>query len=315
MGQRVAAIRATGKYVQNDEERRKVLDDLGFLWRLRASGSQKKMDGITFDQVLAALTTYRQEMQPDSGTLRIPANFVVPDIDPWPENTRGLPLGSKIGTIRSKAYLKANPGATEQLAKIGFEFDGKVAANDERYNRVYSALVKYKELNGDLLVPQPFVIPENSSDWPEETWGLRLGARVNAIRSQGTFVKTNPSRREELNELGFVWEKPVSSAEKKRGRKKKVVNEALLGPAPPGILSSEEANGGIPQPPVFDETSLLGKASSMSEAPKWDMLGEELIPTESQVEDVDWKPPPDFADTNILAQKRAIEVGIVKSIG
>merc|ERR1719329_689818 len=53
----------------------------------------------------------------------------------------------------------------------------------------------------------------------------------------------------------------------------------------------------------------------MSEAPKWDMLGEELIPTESQVEDVDWKPPPDFADTNILAQKRAIEVGIVKSIG
>ena len=184
LGHRVAAIRSTGRYVQNNEQRRKVLDELGFLWRLRSRGSRgenTRMDDITLEQVIAALSTYRNEIQPEPGSLRIPSNFIVPNCDPWPENTRGLPLGSKIPVIRSKAYLKANPGATEMLRKIGFEFDGKVAANDERYNKVYNALVRYKEIHGYLMVPQPFVVPEQSDEWPEETWGLRLGARVNAI--------------------------------------------------------------------------------------------------------------------------------------
>lgn len=278
------------------------------------------MDGITFEQVLAALSTYRSELQPGGGTLRVPANFIVPDCEPWPENTRGLPLGKKIPTIRSKAYLKANPGATELLAKIGFEFDGKVAANDERYNRVYTALVRYKEINGDLLVPQPFVIPEKSSEWPEETWGLRLGARVNAIRSQGTFVKTNPARKEELNSLGFIWEKPVGGTEKKRGRKKKVVNEALMGPAPPGILSSEEESAvadkaETPGVQPFDENSLLGNlARGPGESPQWTMLGEDASQAEPKLDDVDWKPPKNFEETNKRAQQRAIDVGVIMSI-
>jgi hypothetical protein len=86
---------------------------------------------------------------------------------------------------------------------------------------VYDALTAYKAVHGDLLVPQPFVIPSNSDSYPEHTWGLRLGARVNAIRSQGTFVKTDPSRREMLDDIGFAWEPPPSLTGKKRGRKRK----------------------------------------------------------------------------------------------
>jgi hypothetical protein len=99
--------------------------------------------------------------------------------------------------------------------------DAKSASNDLRYQKVYDALVAYKELYGDLLVPQPFTVPDNSDDWPEDTWGLRLGARVNAIRSQGTFVKTDPLRKDELDDLGFVWDPPSNAEGKKRGRKKK----------------------------------------------------------------------------------------------
>ena len=279
------------------------------------------MNGITFDQVLAALTTYRSEIQKDGTSLRVPTNFVVPDCDPWPENTRGLPLGEKIPTIRSKAYLKANPGATEALAKIGFQFDGKVAANDERYMKVYNALVRYKEIHGDLLVPQPFVIPEKSDEWPESTWGLRLGARVNAIRSQGTFVKTNAARREQLNELGFVWEKPVSTKEKKRGRKKKVENEALMGPAPPGILSSEEfstpeTKADVSQSGFSKEIDYMGIGiPGRSESPTWGIVEDEFAQSEEKVDEVDWKPPPDFMETNKRAQQRAIDSGIIESIG
>lgn len=255
LGQRVSAIRSTGKYVSSNEARRSALDSMGFLWRLRAPSQDKKMDGITFEQIYDALETYKEVVTngPDDGNdddggngkIDVPANFVVPNADPWPISTRGLPLGKKIPTVRSKAYLKANPGAADRLARLGFEFDGKVAANDQRYRRVYDALVQYKELNGDLLVPQPFVVPEKgtgdgdagSSDaWPESMRGLRLGARVNAIRSQGTFVKTNPLRREELDSLGFVWDLPAAAGGKKRGRKKKVENPALVGLAPPGVL-------------------------------------------------------------------------------
>lgn len=64
------------------------------------------------------------------------------------------------------------------------------------------ALAKYKERHGTLDVPQHFVIPVNSPEWPEEVWGLRLGARVNTVRSQGTFVKNYPARRDLLTEMG-----------------------------------------------------------------------------------------------------------------
>ena len=125
-------------------------------------------------------------------------SFICPDNDRWAISTRGLPLGSMIGVIRSKQFLSDNPEAREKLDGLGFELDGKAAANNQRFKTVFTALKAYKEANGDMLVPQPFVIPDGDSAYPESTWGLRLGARVNAIRSQGTFVKTDPKRRELL---------------------------------------------------------------------------------------------------------------------
>ena len=238
LGQRVAAIRSTGRYVQNNESRRKILDDMGFLWRLRVPSPGKKLDGIAFEQVYDALKVYRDEVQPDGGILDMPPSYVVPDCDPWPESTRGLPLGKLVPTVTSRSYLKNNPEAGGMLSKLGFRMDAKSASNDIRYQKVYDALVRYKELYGDLLVPQPFTVPENSDDWPESTWGLRLGARVNAIRSQGTFVKSDPLRKEELDELGFVWEPPVDPNGKRRGRKRKSELEEEYGG------SSSESSGG-----------------------------------------------------------------------
>ena len=224
LGQKVAAIRSTGKFVQNNEKRRKQLESLGFLWRLRAA-SPGDVDGISFDQMYDALVKYRKEY-PGGATFSVPSNFVVPDCDPWPLSTRGMPLGKKIVSMQSKAFLKANPGAEEKLANLGVELEGKVAASDSRYDNVFAALKRYKELYGDLLVPQPFFVPEGSNEWPENTWGMRLGARVNAIRSQGTFVNTNPERRQELDALGFVWSPEALVRGRKRGRRTKAEMEA-----------------------------------------------------------------------------------------
>jgi len=283
---------------------------------------------VSFDQIYDALVTYRAEIQPE-GSLTIPPNFIVPNYEPWPEATRGMPLGKKIPAVRSKTYLKANPGSTDKLEDIGFEFDGKVAANDARFNNVYFALVRYKELNGDLLVPQPFFVPDQSEDWDEEFWGLRLGARVNAIRSQGTFVKANPERKDLLEKLGFEWE--LTASGEKRGRKKKTENEALAGPAPPGLLDGgdddeeSEADDDDNEEPAaasrglsaaFDDIFQGGEKEV--EAPTWgfeDDDVEQQAQLQQQAADEEYRPPKNLNATLEEVAKMAIEVGVIESLG
>eukprot|EP00978_Attheya_sp_CCMP212_P041577 scaffold240247_cov62-Attheya_sp.AAC.1 len=300
------------------------------------------MDGISFDQIYDALSSYRQyEINSDAKTFTVPTGFVVPNKEPWAETIRGLPLGEKVPTIRSKAYLKANPGAVEKLEVLGFEIDGKQAANDARYQMVYNALKRYKEINGDLLVPQPFVCPEDTDEWPEEAWGLRLGARVNAIRSQGTFVKNNPDRKKHLEDLGFVWEPPPLTGSKKRGRKKKLIDEALSGPAPPGMLDGEFApptpgrnakdteteSGdsasdmdpgiGAPDEALFGPSSVFGMGEVDQKAVsswRFDDEDENMAPqTPEEPEDV-YRAPVDLRTSLQQAKEMAISVGVIKAI-
>jgi len=289
---------------------------MGFLWRLRAPSPDKKID-VSFDQIYDALLTYRQEVQPE-GSLIVPPNFIVPSYDPWPEATQGMPLGKKIPSVRTKAYLKANPGAIEKLEKIGFEFDGKVAANDARFTIVFNALMAYKEIHGDLLVPQPFVVPEGTSDWPEETWGLRLGARVNAIRSQGTFVKNNATRKKQLDDIGFEWELSAEGG-KKRGRKKKAENEVLSGPAPPGLLGNDND---LNENKEDSDSSAYTKGeyhfNDSSDPPVWgfeDEEAEQKAAMTQQATEEEFEPPKNLNVTLTEAAARAIEVGVIESLG
>ena len=72
--------------------------------------------------------------------------------------------------------------------------------------RKQTALKAYLAKHGDTQVPFPFVVPDGDAEWPEQAWGVKLGARVRAIRTQGTFVKNNPERRKLLDDLGFEWQ-------------------------------------------------------------------------------------------------------------
>lgn len=316
----------------HSEDRRKTLDDLGFVWRLRSAKSpkDKDMNSASFDQIYSALVTYRDHVQNGEGKLNIPSSFIVPDCDPWPENIRGLPLGRRIAPLRSKAFLSANPDAKEKLKAIGFQIDGKVAANDARFQVVYNALKRYKDIYGDLLVPQPFVVPEMSQEWPEDTWGLRLGARVNAIRSQGTFVNSNPERKKLLDDLGFVWSPPKSERGNRRGRRRMEETEAME--ARKGLASESEgtAEGGNKPFPTddsldslfgddFDNESLpIVGAEGGPDVPTWSLEGGSRLQDaarraeeEAQAAE-DYTPPKDLAETLEEAKARAIEVGVIQ---
>ena len=61
LGKRIAMIRSTGKYVNNNEARRKLLDDMDFVWRLRTPASAGINEGISYEQIFDAIKAYKQE--------------------------------------------------------------------------------------------------------------------------------------------------------------------------------------------------------------------------------------------------------------
>ena len=344
LGKLVQDIRATGKFLDPRQSprtlaaRRQILEDLGFVWRVRqeplavppqqplptqtpfqpegsavassssvssprpadipppqavlsssttssASSSSNALEGaalrpdggsqvVPLEQLYRALQAYRQLVvlpqqqrllpsEPPQLYWEVPSAFIVPNVPPWPETVRGLPLGLQVQYLRrrvarnrfvrdkfaalgiasvaapddgpraggtrasaaggSRSSESANAGADDDQAAAD-----KATANDVRFRNVYVALQAYKAAYGDLLVPQPFTVPK-TPDWPPETWGLRLGARVNAIRSQGTFVNNNPERRVILDELGFVWSTPKERS--RRGRRPATAEEENDRPA------------------------------------------------------------------------------------
>jgi hypothetical protein len=78
--------------------------------------------------------------------------------------------------------------------------------NDRRWeNEVVPALLMYKDVYGDLEVPQPFEVPP-SEPWPEHLWGMKLGTMVNSIRSAESYVRNDPERRRWLDSKGFEWD-------------------------------------------------------------------------------------------------------------
>ena len=54
-------------------------------------------------------------------------------------------------------------------------------------------------MNGHVLVQSSFIVPDKSSEWPEITWGLRLGMAVTNVRSRNMYK----SNRDDLLKIGF----------------------------------------------------------------------------------------------------------------
>lgn len=191
LGLRVASIRSAGRYIKENQERKSQLDELGFEWRVREHTHKQQMDDDNFDKIFEALTLYKQYF----GEIEfIPANFVVPQSALWPESLWNLKLGFHFQSIReNEKYFFNNDDKKLKLSELGIEMNKKsdrASYTKKRFDMVYDALVIYKKLHGDLLVPQAFFVPSENNVWPEELWGLKLGVRVSAIRCQGnnTYV-------------------------------------------------------------------------------------------------------------------------------
>ncbi|CAM9193682.1 unnamed protein product [Chrysoparadoxa australica] len=214
LGQKVAAIRSTGRYINNKPERKQQLDDLGFQWG-RKGTDITEADCEPFEDILDSLQVYKQI----HGDFNIPTTYKVPEEPPWPERLYSIPLGARIITMREHGlYTDAQPERQQMLQDIGFDFTGQNLATETKFRKIYDALRFYAELYGQVDVPQDYVVPSEDEVWPMDFWDMKLGQRVNSIRKSGTFVKNHPSRRRLLDELGFLWEAPSKTAGKEAAR-------------------------------------------------------------------------------------------------
>jgi hypothetical protein len=131
------------------------------------------------------------------GDMRVPIKFKVPDDSKmWPPAVLGLRLGRVVANLRGgKTYTSLR----DWLESIGFDYSFKLFGRTKGYDRVKQALLRYKELYGNMRVPVRFKVPDESSAWPSAVLGLRLGRVVTNIRQGLSYA----AMHDELKEIGF----------------------------------------------------------------------------------------------------------------
>ncbi|OQS03932.1 hypothetical protein THRCLA_03783, partial [Thraustotheca clavata] len=130
--------------------------------------------------------------------LLLPSKYHVPDAEPFPLHMRG----STIDLVVFRQAYKLRTLELDIVAALdALHFVWDVQEHKRQLN--FLALRTYKQIFGDLLVPERFHVPEDPT-WPSEIWNLHLGRVVRKIRSFGPDGPVQ--RKDELNAMGFVWE-------------------------------------------------------------------------------------------------------------
>jgi hypothetical protein len=169
----------TRRHKKLSEARRQQLDELGFDW-----------DPLETDwaEGLHYLTIYKER----EGHCRVPHSH----------RENGFRLGSWVNRRRASKDREILPEARrQQLDELGFDWDPLETywAKGLRY------LTIYREREGHCRVPQKYV--EN---------GFRLGTWVANWRKRKQILPE--ARRQQLDELGFVWDPHGARVPQRRAR-------------------------------------------------------------------------------------------------
>ena len=144
--------------------------------------------------VLAALLAYKKL----HGNVLVPQHFVVPSkSEVYHKDALGLKLGSVVHGIRHKGIYSDHK---EELISIGFDYSSQQRVG---WNTFKIAMAAFTKIYNHTIVSEPFVIPSKTTEWPKETWGLKLGATVDNVRRNYEFK----DKREELLKMNFCFDK------------------------------------------------------------------------------------------------------------
>ncbi|GAB9475696.1 hypothetical protein Gpo141_00012780 [Globisporangium polare] len=124
----------------------------------------------------------------------------------WAKELHGLALGLRVRTFIRAVERGAQKQSVEQLAELqqlGFPWRSWDAYHFE--NVTVPALTTYAQLEGDLFVPQKFIVPYGDLSWPRSTWGVPLGIQVAKLRKQRDQRALEQYHVDTLERMGFVW--------------------------------------------------------------------------------------------------------------
>ena len=125
---------------------------------------------------------------------QVPRDFVVPKNSLWPEDCWGLKLGSKVSTTRYST-VHSSTECVERLNQIGFIWDPSQKSAD----LFLVTLRLFKETNGHLNIPKNYVIPDESTIYPKEAWGMKIGLKTNNFVYRGDY----PAYKDRIEEIGL----------------------------------------------------------------------------------------------------------------
>ena len=132
------------------------------------------------------------------GHITIKRGFTVPWNDNWPEEMWDLRLGNKLNNIR---MMKLHRDKKEELTAIGVCYEEQIPLRNYGWDNISLALKTYKAINGHILIPQKFIIPTESTVWPENLSGMRLGSISQGIK----YYNTHSTHRDEILAMGIKY--------------------------------------------------------------------------------------------------------------
>jgi hypothetical protein len=87
-----------------------------------------------------------------------------------------MELGCTVNSIRNNNRFSAYK---QELKEMGFDFENQIYD----WEKVKRALMAYKSIEGNLLVPYNFTIPVDDASWEPDLWGMELGYTVRSMDS------------------------------------------------------------------------------------------------------------------------------------
>ncbi|TMW57866.1 hypothetical protein Poli38472_013340 [Pythium oligandrum] len=192
LGRQVNTLRK--KHTELPDFQRKALDQLDFPWNV--------MEHKWNTRFLPALRRFYAL----HGHSNVPQSFIVPTNDPeWLNlpQCHGYRLGAAVNKVRrGDAFTAQIETSLSELDAVNFTFQ----SSDQHWReRVLPALETFYRLHNHCDIHAYFIVPEDSSQWPKATHGMRLGFIVQNIRSRGDFFAQIMRDGEQLEAIEFVW--------------------------------------------------------------------------------------------------------------
>lgn len=145
-----------------------------------------------FENIYAALQAYKTI----HNNLFVDLYFQIPEYDTrFPVSTWNMKLG---GVVNHIVFRGGHSEHKKELLELGIVYD---ISHNEKFQAIYDALVVYKRMHGHLNVPRVYRVPVSSTDFPEHTWGLKLGYALSRIRYGRDYARY----RERLEAIGVSY--------------------------------------------------------------------------------------------------------------